>query len=257
MDAPGQTDAAATEAFIARLRHFSSGDGYTGKLLSAESLDRIAGSSEICCPRLRCPPAALVPVAALNRALEDLARRNLDWPAIREAAARLSQEVKTRRPQPEPVPGATGFIPVANIEDRLAGLVRRWAAAWSSRNLESLLALFCDDGTFTQAPFGLKGSGKPVLRTLFARAFHTSNLILAVNGVKPSGDSFVLRWSRTGTRLYSVDFPADRYDFRGHSTIELRSDRIAICEESWDVTNGVMHVLMTVPSTRPPTSPKT
>ena len=242
--ADGKFDSVATRTYLRLLRHFSrpaSGDSFSGDLISPQGLQAIADAGEKRCPAFDGSNDRHIVRHVANTAFAGLMQKNLDWQAVRHEAGRLAGESRNAA-------GETKFSAIETLDDTPeVAFARDWSAAWSSRNVERLLALFCDDGIFGDAAFEVWASGKPQLRKLFAGIFHSSDMPLAVERIKLSPDCIVLKWMRRGTRLHGVAFSRDRYDFPGASRIEFSGGRVAICEDTWETTDGLMHVLLSRP----------
>jgi hypothetical protein len=243
--AEGRFDSDATQTFVRLLRHFSrtaGGDSFSGDLISLRGLRAIADSDERRCPAFDGNNDRRIARQMANVAFAGLIQKNLDWQAVRDEAGRLAGESRSGASE-------TKFLPIETVGDtRETAFARDWSAAWSSRNVERLLALFCDDGIFSDAGFEMCASGKPQLRKLFAGIFHSSDMALSVEQIKLPPDYMVLKWMRRGTRLHGVAFSRDRYDFPGSSRIELSGGRVAICEDTWETTAGMMQVLLSRPA---------
>jgi hypothetical protein len=242
--AGGEFDGDATQTFIRLLRHFSrpaSGDSFSGDLISPQSLHAIADSGESRCPAFDGSNDRRIARQVAKAAFAGLMQKNLEWQAVRDAARRLAGESRSAASE-------TRFLEIETLGDiPEVTFARDWCAAWSSRNVERLLSLFGDDGIFSDAGFEVGASGKPQLRKLFAGIFHSSDMPLSVEQIKLSPDSIVLKWMRRGTRLHGVAFSRDRYDLPGLSRIEFSGGRVAICEDTWATTDGLMHVLLSRP----------
>ncbi len=240
----GRFDSDATRTFLRLLRHFSrpaGGDSFSGDLISPQSLHAIANSDERRCPAFDGTNDRRIARHVANAAFAGLMQKNLDWQTVRAEARRLAGESRSATSE-------TKFSAIETLGDSPeVAFAREWSAAWSSRSVERLLALFCDDGIFGDAGFEVCASGKPQLRELFAGIFHSSDMLLSVEQIKLSSDCMVLKWMRRGTRLHGVAFSQDRYDFPGASRIELNCGRVAICEDTWETTDGMMHVLLSRP----------
>jgi SnoaL-like domain len=243
----GRFDSNATQTFLRLLRHFSrpaGGDSFSGDLISPQSLHAIAYSDERRCPAFDGTNDRRIARDMATVAFAGLMQKNLDWQAVRDEARRLAGESRSAA-------GEAKFSAIETLgETPETTFARDWSAAWSSRNVERLLSLFCDDGIFSDAGFEVCASGKPQLRKLFGAIFHSSDMPLSVEQIKLSPDCMVLKWMRRGTRLHGVAFSRDRYDFPGASRIELSGGHVAICEDTWETTDGMMHVLLS----RPPRS---
>jgi hypothetical protein len=140
-------------------------------------------------------------------------------------------------------------LPLADSNDRsLETYAKNWSARWSARNLEALVALFCENCVYTDKSLDQAATGKMELRRLLSRHLHRSNLTYDVQSFDTLKSSWpqtiTMQWFANGTLLEGVTFPRDRYEFYGSTCLQLSSNKIQNCETRWDTTAGFMDVLM-------------
>jgi hypothetical protein len=221
-------------------------------LVSKEALDELAASEKGISPRMDDQSGRTEAIFAASRGFSALLKaQDLDWQAVRDGARTMSEQKRERLEMSDAARKETELLPVEVLgESRLANFVRLWSHAWSSRKLELLLSLFCDDGEYRDLRFDINISGKAELRQYFATVFHKSDLSLEVKRIGLS-DPTKLEWVRRGARLLGVSLPR-QYEFWGQSGITFTSDRILSCEDQWDVGDGIMYVLMNMKNPGPP-----
>lgn len=112
-----------------------------------------------------------------------------------------------------------------------------WFAAWSSHDVEKLVALFAEDCTWEDIP-NKTHHGKQEVEAL-ARGTHTMvpDLQLEIRDVFIGEGWFIAEWQATGTN--AGDFPGipasgNRFRMRGASVIELREGKIHRYSSYWD-----------------------
>ena len=124
-----------------------------------------------------------------------------------------------------------------------------WAAAWSSHDIERVLALFTDDGVYEDVPFGVAVQGRDQRRALANLAFTgIPDFEVEVTTRFVAGPWGLLEWVFSGT--HAGDFPGlpatgRRFSrIRGASVIELDAGRIRRESDYWNVatfTFGTCH----------------
>jgi hypothetical protein len=140
-------------------------------------------------------------------------------------------------------------LALTELDDRsLKNYAKNWSTKWSTRNLEALVALFCDDCIYTDKSLDQTATGKTELRRLLSRHLHRSNLTYDIQSFDTMKSSWpqtiTIKWFANGSLLEGVTFPKDRYEFYGSTCLQLNSDKIQTCETRWDTTAGLMDVLM-------------
>jgi steroid delta-isomerase-like uncharacterized protein len=118
-------------------------------------------------------------------------------------------------------------------------LIDEWAAAWSSHDMERVLALFTDDCVYDDVALGLVNHGQEELRTFGQRFLVFSpDLRLELTAQSRSGLVAHAEWVFSGTqRAEFMGRPTSgkHWSLRGASGFELRDGKIQRCSDYWDV----------------------
>jgi hypothetical protein len=132
----------------------------------------------------------------------------------------------------------------ADFESEFAG---RWAIAWSSRNLEQLLSLYLDNGSYINPYLRLSANGRRELRQLFANMLHGSNFLIESARAYRENGRLIIRWTRTGTltdRLKALS-KNRLISFGGQSMTAIVGGRVWACEDDWsDLGRALEGVLL-------------
>ncbi len=127
---------------------------------------------------------------------------------------------------------------VANESEH--SLIDQWAAAWSSHDMETVLALFTDDCIYEDLAEGVVNHGKEALRAFGQGFFDLSpDLKVEVTSQSVSGASAHAEGVFSGTqRAEFMGKPATgkHWSFRGASGFELQDGKIRRCSDYWDLT---------------------
>ncbi len=127
---------------------------------------------------------------------------------------------------------------MANASGRT--VIDQWAEAWSSHDMEQVLALFTDDCIYEDVPLGVVNHGKEELRAFGQGFFDLSpDLELEVTAQSASGSAAHAEWIFSGTqRAEFMGKPATgkHWSIRGASGFELRDGKIRRCSDYWDLT---------------------
>jgi len=219
----------STDKFTALLRHYLGGGFCDPDTIRALELISDLPSAPARWEEIVIGSASAQVNLAMNRAFESSLGEDIDWRIVRFEARflllnkTLQQNVRDRAKR------ETAFLPLDLLMDTSIGrFAQRWAVAWSCRDLERLVSLFCSDGQYSDALFKVHASGHAGLRRVFAALFHGYRISLAVEEVALS-EGLVLRWVRSITSLQ--DLSKSLFKFRGQSKIELRADRVRKCED--------------------------
>jgi len=118
-------------------------------------------------------------------------------------------------------------------------IIERWAASWSSGDIEQVVDLFVDDCTYEDVTLGVVNHGKDELRA-FGEGFFTAapGLVIELTSWTRSGARAAAEWCFRGTQRGEVlGMPATGRDFafRGMSAFDLRDDRFVRCSDYWDL----------------------
>jgi steroid delta-isomerase-like uncharacterized protein len=119
-------------------------------------------------------------------------------------------------------------------------LVDQWATAWSSHDMDHVLALFTDDCIYEDFALGLVNHGKAELRAFGQGFFDFSpDLRLEVIAQSLSGQVAQAEWVFSGTQQAEfMGRPATgkRWSLRGASGFELQDGKFRRCSDYWDLT---------------------
>lgn len=122
-----------------------------------------------------------------------------------------------------------------------------WAAAWSSRDPEKLLALFTDDCLFEDVTFNVVTRGKEELRGFANSAFTAvPDFKLELTRQFATSEWAAVEWVMSGT--HEGDFPGmpatgQRFSsVRGSSILELEAGKIRRESDYWDAATFMKQV---------------
>ena len=118
-------------------------------------------------------------------------------------------------------------------------LLEGWAAAWSSGDVQQVLALFVDDCTYEDVTLGAVNHGQEELKA-FGDIFFAAAPDLKVELISTwaAGDRAAAEWRMSGTHkgdLPGMPATGREFAFRGMSAFELRGDRLSRCSDYWDM----------------------
>jgi len=119
--------------------------------------------------------------------------------------------------------------------------VQDWAAAWSSHDVNALLAVFADDCIYEDVTLGVTNRGKKELAS-FAESFFSfaPDLRLEVTLSGSFGGFAACEWIFSGTQQKEfMGKPATgkRWSFRGASCFELADGKIKRCSDYWNLAS--------------------
>jgi steroid delta-isomerase-like uncharacterized protein len=120
-------------------------------------------------------------------------------------------------------------------------LIDQWAAAWSSHDMERVLALITDDCIYEDVALGQVFHDKEELRAFGQGVFDASpDFRIEVTAQSLSGLVAHAEWVISGTDqgglIDGQPATGKRYSFRGASGFELRDDKIRRCSDYWNRT---------------------
>ncbi len=122
-----------------------------------------------------------------------------------------------------------------------------WARAWSSHDLEQLLALFTDDCTYEDVTFGVINRGKAQLRAFAEGVFAgVPDFTVEITSRVVAGDRAAMEWLMSGT--HRGDFPGmpatgKRFaGLRGVTVLELEGGKIRRNSDYWDAATAMRQV---------------
>ncbi len=118
-------------------------------------------------------------------------------------------------------------------------LIREWAAAWSSRNVDIVLAFYTHDVVYEDVTFDLTFNGTDELRGFVNTMYEfCPDLTLETRLQVVDGDDVAFEWTMSGTQRGDLaDIPAAGRTFsvNGMSRAEFRGDRMSLCIDYWDM----------------------
>jgi len=119
-------------------------------------------------------------------------------------------------------------------------VIRDYAAAWCSHDVNSLLAVFTNDCIFEDVTLGVTNRGKEELKA-FAETFFrfAPDLRLEVAHSAIGREFAACEWVFSGTqRMEFMGKPANgkRWSFRGVSFIELADGKIKRLSDYWNLS---------------------
>ena len=125
-------------------------------------------------------------------------------------------------------------------------LLNDWAAAWSSHDIDKLLALFTDDCVYEDVTFGVVTRGKTELRGFAHGALAAVPDFKMELSSRAAADSHgAMEWVMSGT--HKGDFPGlpatgKRFSVRGASIVELQAGKIRRVSDYWDAVGFMRQV---------------
>jgi steroid delta-isomerase-like uncharacterized protein len=133
------------------------------------------------------------------------------------------------------------------IASDLKVLLESWTAAWSSHDVERVLALFIDDCVYEDVPFGVVARGKEELRAFAIGAFAAvPDLTFELTWQFVAEPFAALEWVMSGT--HTGDFPGlpatgKRFSaIRGATIVELAGDKFRRNSDYWDTATFMKQV---------------
>ena len=118
-------------------------------------------------------------------------------------------------------------------------IVERWAAAWSSGDMQQVIDLFVDDCTYEDVTLGVVNHGREELRA-FGEGFFTAapGLEIELSSWTRSGDHAAAEWWFKGTQkgeVLGMAATGRDFAFRGMSAFDLRGEQLVRCSDYWDL----------------------
>jgi steroid delta-isomerase-like uncharacterized protein len=129
---------------------------------------------------------------------------------------------------------SAGVTSQADADRALIGM----ANAWSSHDVDKLLALFIDNCVYEDVTFGVVTRGKSELRGFAEATFKAiPDFNMEVTSRSVAGDRASMEWVMTGT--HKGDFPGlpatgKRFSVRGASIVEVQGAKIRRVSDYWD-----------------------
>ena len=133
----------------------------------------------------------------------------------------------------------------------LERLLEQWGAAWSSSNVEKLLALFTDDVVYEDVTLGAVNHGRDALRdfaTAVFAAFDDLKFELKSRVVASDGKSGVMEWTCRGRQTKDLPgLPATNkpFEVRGATVVEFADGKISRDSDYWDLATYMKQVGLT------------
>lgn len=126
-------------------------------------------------------------------------------------------------------------------------VLERWAAAWSSHDVDQVLALFTDDCVYEDVTFGVVVHGKRGLRAFAEGAFAAvPDIAFELRSHFGGNDRAAMEWTMSGT--HRGDFPGlprtgNRFSsVRGATVVELAGGKIQRNSDYWDAATFMKQV---------------
>ena len=121
----------------------------------------------------------------------------------------------------------------------LERVLDEWAAAWTTHDVERLVALFTEDGLYEDVALGSVSRGHAELRDFAAQTFAIlPDFQLQVTSRFVCGNRAAIEWVMSGTQAFAVPgFPAEGKSFsslRAVTIVEFRGARIHRNTDYWD-----------------------
>ena len=133
----------------------------------------------------------------------------------------------------------------------LERLLEQWGAAWSSSNVEKLLALFTDDVVYEDVTLGAVNHGRDALRdfaTAVFAAFDDLKFELKSRVVASDGKAGAMEWAWRGRQtkdlpgLPATDKP---FEVRGATVVEFADGKISRDSDYWHLATHMKQVGLT------------
>jgi steroid delta-isomerase-like uncharacterized protein len=132
-------------------------------------------------------------------------------------------------------------------QERVYRLVREYVAAWNSHDVDRLICLFVEDGSYGEFGLGRVMLGQEEIRRhLIATFAALPDLIVAATGEPLSrGERVYWKWLLMGTHrgeFAGVAPTGKRFELRGFSALLTSGDRIVRASDCFDVASIVRQV---------------
>ena len=146
--------------------------------------------------------------------------------------------------------GPARVLPASPPGDQAAleRLLDEWAAAWSSKEVAKLMALFTDDAVYEDVTFGAVNKGSDELRKFATGtfdAFADLTFELKARFVSTDGRRGALEWLWRGRQtkdLPGLPATGKPFEVRGASVVEFRDGKISRNADYWDLTTYLRQV---------------
>jgi steroid delta-isomerase-like uncharacterized protein len=133
----------------------------------------------------------------------------------------------------------------------LERVLEQWAAAWSSSDVEKLLALFTDDVVYEDLPLGAVNHGRSAVRdfaTAVFAAFEDLKFELKSCVVASDGKSGAMEWTCRGRQTKDLPgLPATNkpFEVRAATVVEFADGKIGRDSDYWDLATYMKQVGLT------------
>lgn len=120
-----------------------------------------------------------------------------------------------------------------------ATLIENWAAGWSSRDADKVVALFTDDGVYEDVPTSTVNHGKAEIKAYLSAVFNAfPDSKVELHSRFSSGTRAGAEWTWSGTQ--TGDFPGipatNKYGcVRAASVFELQGNKFKRCSDYWNM----------------------
>ena len=125
-----------------------------------------------------------------------------------------------------------------SVEDQERLIAEHWAA-WSTHNMERVLALFTEDLLYEDVTMGVTNRSAAELRA-FGEGFFSGfpDVTFELRSSFANGTSGSAEWVMRGTHkgdLPGMPATGKHVDVRGASVLEFAGDKIRRCSDYWDM----------------------
>jgi steroid delta-isomerase-like uncharacterized protein len=135
---------------------------------------------------------------------------------------------------------------MVNVDTEGIALLREWAAAWSSHDLDRVASLFTDDCIYEDVTMNVVNRGKDQLKA-FGAAFFAAlpDFRIELTEFFTSGDRGSMEWVMSGTHrgdLPGIPATGEPVSLRGCTICELRGGKIRRNSDYWDMATFLKQI---------------
>jgi steroid delta-isomerase-like uncharacterized protein len=135
---------------------------------------------------------------------------------------------------------------MVNVDMAGVALLREWAAAWSSHDLNRVASLFTDDCVYEDVTMNVVNRGKEQLKA-FGAAFITAvpDLGVELTDCFMTEDRAGMEWLLSGTHrgdLPGIPATGKQVSLRGCTICELRGGKIQRNSDYWDMATFLKQI---------------
>ena len=132
-------------------------------------------------------------------------------------------------------------------EDEVSRLARGYVTAWNSHDVDGLLSLFAEDGSYGEFGLGRIMLGQEEIRRYLIATFAALPDLITTPTSEPLsiGGRVSWRWLMTATHqggYVGIRATGKRFELRGFSVLLVRGDRIVRAADCFDVAAVVRQV---------------